>query len=95
MMIFLSFNCTAHAQGKIQSGLWKMYQGNVLGNLANSKKAKLDGVAFQYYDNGNIQRESWYKDNQLQGETKFFSKDNQLTKIHSYDQGKLVEVTLK
>jgi len=92
-MMFLSWTCTAHAHGKIQSGLWKIYQGNVIGNVVNSKKAKLDGVAFQYYGNGNIQRQSWYQDNKLQGDTKYFSKDNQLLKTHVYESDKLVEVT--
>jgi antitoxin component YwqK of YwqJK toxin-antitoxin module len=95
LLLFLGWTCSAHAQGKIENGLWKIYQGNVIGNLVSCKKLQLDGVAFQYYDNGNVKRQSWYEKNKLQGPTKYFSKDNQLIKTHVYQDDKLAEVILK
>ena len=92
LLIFLFWSCAAYAQGKIQDGLLKIYKGQVIGNLASCKKLKLDGVAFQYYTNGDIERQSWYEKNQLQGTTKYFSKENSLIKTQTYDHDRLVEV---
>ena len=90
LLMFMAWNYTGHAQGEIQDGLYKIYQGNVIKNLATCKKIELNGVAFQYYKNGDIQRQSWYQNNQLHGATKIFSADNnKLVEIKVYDQGHL------
>ena len=92
LFMFLTWSISVHAQGKIQDGLVKIYQGNVIGNLVSCKKLNLDGVAFQYYENGNIERQSWYEKDKLHGLTKYFSKENGLTQVKVYDQDKLVSV---
>ena len=94
LLFVFCWTCTAQAKGKIQNGLLKMYKGNVIGNLANCKKLKLDGVAFEYYLNGDIKRQSWYDKNKLQGETKYFSEQKELTEVKIFDHDKLVEVQL-
>ena len=94
LLFVFCWSCPVHAKGKIQSGLLKVYKGNTIGNLANCKKLKLDGVAFEYYSNGDIKRRSWYDNNKLHGETKYFSEKKELTKIDVFDHDKLVEVQL-
>ena len=92
LSIFLLWTCTAQAKGKIQNGLYKIYRGNAIWNLATSKKVALNGVAFAYYKNGDIQRQSWYENNQLHGPTKIFSADKKLIAVKVYDRGQLAEV---
>jgi len=92
LIMFLCWAPAVHAQGKVQDGLLKMYKGNTIGHLAMSKKLKLNGVAFQYGHNGDIQRQSWYKKGQLHGTTKHFSAENKLVRVETYDQDKLLEV---
>ena len=92
LIIFLCSAPAAHAQGKIQDGLLKMYKGNTIGHLATSKKLKLNGVAFQYANNGNIQRQSWYEKGELQGPTKYFSPENKLVRVETYEHDKLLDV---
>lgn len=92
LLVFLGVTCTASAQGKVQNGFYKIYKGTDIQNLATCKKFKLEGVAFQYYQNGDIQRESWYENNQLHGETKIFSDKKELLDVKLYDQGRLTSL---
>jgi antitoxin component YwqK of YwqJK toxin-antitoxin module len=93
MLVLLSWTCpAAQAKGKVQDGLYKIYKGTEIQNLATAKKLKLDGVAFQYYKNGDIQRQSWYENNKLHGQTTIFSAEKKLAEVKVYDQGRLTEI---
>ena len=92
LMIFLGWTVTAHAQGKIQDGLCKIYKRNTITHLASLKKVELNGVAFQYFRNGVIQRQSWYEHNELTGLTKLFSPEKKLVQIKVYDHDRLLDV---
>ena len=92
LAVFLSWSCTAQAKGKIQDGLYKIYHKNTMGGLAMSKKVKLNGVAFEYYKNGDIKRQSWYQKNKLQGATEIYSKEKKLVEVDVYNQNTLMDV---
>ena len=94
LLFIFCWSCPAHAKGKIQNGLLKIYKGNAIGNLARWKKVELNGVSFEYYLNGDIKRQSWYEKNKLHGETKYFSDKKELTEIKVFDHDKLVEVQI-
>ena len=51
--------------------------------------AQVDGLSEEYFDNGQLKKQGYYKDKKFSGEWKEYHSNGQLAKVYSYTDGKL------